>query len=108
MTDISSKCDAYFASLQPLTRKFAKEVKNLKKTYGNEWDTFTPEKQEELLDKHFIDAKISQKYQGSSKEKPQTFPTYRIQNGEKIVVDFEDVSSCDIVSFHFCEHRFVF
>ena len=91
MTDVSKKCKEYFSNLNPLARKVFKDVKNYQRTFGEDWQKLTPERQEEILDKYFIKEEISNKYTDHGKERPETFPVYRVHCGEKILVDFDEV-----------------
>ncbi|ELU01121.1 hypothetical protein CAPTEDRAFT_187947 [Capitella teleta] len=90
MTEISKRCQEYFSSLNPIAKKISREVKYYQKTFGEEWESFSPQKQEEIIDKHFVSSELTCKYADHGKERPATFPVYRINNGEKIIVDFLD------------------
>ena len=104
MTDLMSQSDAYFASLNPLTKKIIKEVENFKKTYGEEWTEFSPEKQEELLDKFLIDPRVAEKFSEAAADRPVVFPNYKVESGEKIVVDFDNEDVSFFFHFNFKEN----
>lgn len=97
MATVAEKVHEYFASLNPLAHKILQETDAIKAQYGTEWDTFTVEKQDEILDNHFVNPEVKAQYPDKN-EYPECFPRLKVNCGEKIVVDFDnDVSNLLVI-----------
>ena len=86
---------AYFSSINSLAKKIMEEKEKLMKTYGDDWNQLSFEKQEEILDNYIVDSTVREKYEDvpELEDIPECFPKLMIESGEKIYVDFEnDVS----------------
>ena len=84
--------NSYFASISSLASKVVLDCEIVKQSCmrNGRWEGLSVEQQEELLDRFMID-QIDQDVEQST----NCFPAYKINCGEKLVVDFEhdDVSS---------------
>ena len=82
---------SYFSSISSLSQKILFECKDIKNRFCDRWQNLPFDKQEELLDQHFIDNDLTSKYahKTSSEILPDCFPILKIASGEKIMVDFE-------------------
>ena len=92
---MDAKALDYFCRINPLARKIIDDQKLLQDAVGEEWNKLDWQKQEELLDDLMVDISVREKYAGIEKSHtyPSSFPNYKIETGEKIIVDFEnDVS----------------
>ena len=94
----------YFGSISDLSRRLVQDCEAVRAANSMLWPDLTWEEQEQLLDEHFIDARITEKYAGNQSaagagsELPSCFPVLKINCGEKIVIDFEheDVSRASL------------
>ena len=98
MGSLAERIDDYFASLSPLASRIIQETNSVKSKYGEEWNNFTVEEQEEILDNHFIDPAIRSNYE--QKDVANCYPKMKINCGENIVADFEDVCLSQHTSYH--------
>ncbi|KAL3873193.1 hypothetical protein ACJMK2_036339 [Sinanodonta woodiana] len=82
---------SYFSSINPLARKILKDESDLIETIGEEWEKFTLDEKECILDDYFVDVNVRQKYAVVEKKDsyPPSFPRLKIESGEKIIVNFE-------------------
>lgn len=89
---MDAKALDYFCRINPLARKIIDDQKLLQDAVGNEWNKLDWQKQEELLDDLMVDISVREKYAGIEKSHtyPSSFPNYKIETGEKIIVDFEN------------------
>lgn len=92
---------AYFAWHKfPGNRAF-RQSEDIKSYLGNRWNSLSVDEQEEIIDDYFVDTEIRRQYQdeASASDFPPSFPKLMIPNGEKIMVDENDVSKTEIVQF---------
>lgn len=80
---------AYFESINPLTRKIAKETRLVQVLFGEKWEQFEDGKKDAILDDYFVHPDVREKYQECEKQEcyPISYPVLKVQMGEKIVVD---------------------
>jgi len=90
MTAVQNQIDSYFSSINPVAKKISQDCGNFREKYGEEWNNFTLEQQDQLIDNYIIDPNVAEKYDVLDREDlPVCFPKYRVNCGEKIVVDFD-------------------
>ncbi|XP_060077889.1 uncharacterized protein C1orf198 homolog [Ylistrum balloti] len=82
---------AYFASVNPLSKKIVHETRLAKNILNEEWGGLNWKKQEEALDDFFVDRNVREKYISDAKDNTYavSFPKLHIQSGEKIIVDMD-------------------
>ncbi|XP_071080524.1 uncharacterized protein [Haliotis cracherodii] len=84
---------AYFAWHKfPGNRTF-RQSEDIKSYLGNRWNSLSVDEQEEIIDDYFVDTEIRRQYQdeASASDFPPSFPKLMIPNGEKIMVDENDL-----------------
>ena len=89
----------YFTSLSSISKRILSDYNYLKDSYGEEWNTFSEEEQEEIFNKFIIDPNVEDKYKSKqvsdvTDDLQEVFPKLKIDCGEKIVVDFENDDVC--------------
>lgn len=91
MTNMEDVAKDYFASMNHLARKMIEYNESVKEMYRDAWDGLSWEQQEQLIDQHIIDPNIVAKYSSwkRSEEPLNCFPVFKINSGEKVIVDFE-------------------
>ncbi|XP_063427475.1 uncharacterized protein C1orf198-like [Mytilus trossulus] len=80
---------AYFASINPLTRKIVQETQMVKSLFSEKWETFDEKRQDHILDDYFVHPDVRERYKdcGKGDNYPISYPVLKVQMGEKIVVD---------------------
>ncbi|XP_033734583.1 uncharacterized protein C1orf198 homolog [Pecten maximus] len=88
---MEDKALAYFASINPLSKKIVHETQIAKNILNEEWNELEWKKQEEALDDFFVDRSVREKYVSGAKDSHYgiSFPKLYIQSGEKIIVDMD-------------------
>ncbi len=105
MATLTEQAQNYLYNLNSMTRKIHQDIEILRRNQNEDWDDLGEEKQEELLDKFFVDEAVKQKYATDSADGQDVvcFPKYVVNCGEKIVIDFDnDVSFLDKTSNKSC------
>lgn len=91
MCDVERAADSYFRNLNATSRIFCRDLDNFRTSYGAEWDEFSDERREELIDNYALGPEIREKYNSyPQQEVEECFPQLKIKSGEKIVVDFDN------------------
>ena len=103
MTAVESQVDSYFSSMNSVAKKITQDCNTFKESYGEGWSTFSLEEQDKLIDDFIIDPNVAEQYTPLDEvDQPTCFPKYRVNCGEKIIVDFDhdDVSKFTCINVY--------
>ncbi|XP_067681503.1 uncharacterized protein C1orf198 homolog isoform X2 [Haliotis asinina] len=89
----TSEVTAYFAWHKFPGNRTYRQTESLKSYLGDRWNNLSIDEQEEIIDDYFVDSEIRHHYrnEASASEFPPSFPKLMIPNGEKIMVDENDL-----------------